>query len=97
MKKLLIILMMAAAFTFGFFGQNLLNAHAEEEETQELNRYFTSIQIRDGDSLWEIAGRYAKDSGYSQREYVEELKRMNGLHHDHIHSGEYLTVVYFAE
>ncbi len=97
MKKLLIILMMVAGFTFGFYGQNSLSAHAEEEETPERNRYFTSIQIQDGDSLWDIAGRYAKGSGYSRREYVKELKRMNGLRHDHIHSGEYLTVVYFAE
>lgn len=97
MKKLLIILMMAAAFTFGFFGQNLLSAQAQEEDIPELNRYFTSIQIQDGDSLWDIAGRYSEGSGYSRREYVEELKRMNGLRHDRIHSGEYLTVVYFAE
>ena len=97
MKKLFIILMMAAAFTFGFFSQNLLSVHAEEEEVPERNRYFTSIQIQNGDSLWDIARRYSEGSGYSQQEYVEELKRMNGLRHDHIHSGEYLTVVYFAE
>lgn len=97
MKKLLIVLMMVAAFTFGLFSQTLLNVHAEEEEQPELTRYFTSIQIQRGDSLWDIASRYSQGSGYSVQEYIEELKRMNGLRHENIHSGEYLTVVYFAE
>lgn len=97
MRKLLIALLMAAAFASGLFSQTLLNVHAQEEETLELNRYFTSIQIQNGDSLWDIASRYSRGSGYSIQEYVDELKRMNGIQHEDIHSGEYLTVVYFAE
>lgn len=99
MKRLLIILMMVAAFTFGFFGQSLLSvsAHAESEAETERNCYVTSIQIQKGESLWTIASRYAEGSGYSVQEYVEELKRMNGLRYEDIHSGEYLTVIYFAE
>lgn len=97
MKKLLIAFTMAAAFASGLFGRTLLNAHAEEKNQTELARYFTSIQIQKGDSLWDIARRYSEGSGYSVQEYIEELKRMNGLQYDDIHSGEYLTVVYFAE
>lgn len=97
MKKLLIVLLMAAAFTFGVFGSNLLSIHAEAENLPERRLYFTSIQIQKGDNLWDIAKRYSQGSGYSTQEYVEELKRMNGLRHDQIHSGEYLTVIYFSE
>lgn len=97
MKKLLIALMMAAAFASGLFGQTLLNVHAEEEHVTGLNRYFTSIQIQKGDSLWDIASRYSQGSDYTVPEYVAELKQMNGLRYEDIHSGEYLTVVYFAE
>lgn len=97
MRRFFIALMMVAAFCSGFFGHTLLSAHAEEKNAQTLNRYYTSIQLKNGDSLWDIAHTYAGESGYTVREYVEELKRMNGLSSEAIHSGEYLTVMYFAE
>lgn len=95
--KLIVILLVAAAFCFGFFGRTLFEAYAEEESAKEYNRYYTSIQLEPGDNLWNIASRYSQGSGYTVSEYVEELKRMNGLKDGHVHSGEYLTVVYFAE
>ena len=97
MRNFTIIILMILAFCSGFFGHTLLNAHAEEKYVKPLNRYYTSVQLKQGDSLWDIAGTYAEGSGYSTREYVDELKRMNGLKGENIHSGEFLTVVYFAE
>jgi len=97
MKKFLMIGMMLAAFYSGFFGHTLMNARAEEKVQPELNRYYTSIQIRQGDSLWDIANQYSPGSGLSVKEYMKELKQMNDLRNENIHAGEYLTVVYFAE
>lgn len=96
LRNFTIILLMILAFCSGFFSHTLLNARAEEARP-ELKRYYTSVQLRQGDSLWNLAEQYRKGSGYSRREYVEELKRMNGLKSEQLHSGEYLTVVYFAE
>ena len=93
----MVILLMILAFCSGFFGHTLLNARAEEKTAVQLNRYYTSVQLRQGDNLWNLADQYYKGSGYSKAEYVEELKRMNGLKSEQIHSGEFLTVVYFAE
>lgn len=97
MRNLMIVLLMVAAFLSGFFGRTLLNSHAEEAFIRPVQRYYTSIQIQSGDSLWNIAERYLEGSGYSPREYVDEIKRMNGLKGEEIHAGEFLTVVYFAE
>lgn len=97
LRNFTIILLMILAFCSGFFGHTLLNARAEEEQLPELKRYYTSVQLHQGDSLWDLAEQYRVGSGYSRTEYVEELKRMNGLKSEQIHSGEYLTVVYFAE
>lgn len=97
LRKLTVILLMILAFCSGFFGHTLLNAYAKEKSAVPLNRYYTSIQLRQGDSLWTIADRYTKGTDYSVKEYVNELKRINGLKGEEIHSGEYLTVVYFAD
>lgn len=95
MRDFVVAILMILAFFFGFFGHTLMNAHAEEKAVKPMNRYYTSIQLKQGDSLWDIAGEYAKGSQYSVSEYVNELKRMNGLKGENIHSGEYITVVYF--
>lgn len=81
----------------GDFAFACLRVHAQNEQRVGLKRYYTSVQIQQGDSLWKYAEEYGKGSGYSKKEYVEELKRMNGLTRDEIHAGRYLTVVYFSE
>ena len=97
MRGLVIAVLMVLAFLSGFFGRTLVSAYAEEEYIKPVKRYYTSIQLQAGDSLWDIAEEYMDGSGYSKKEYVEVLKRMNGLSSDRIHAGQYLTVGYFAE
>lgn len=96
-QRFVIALLVTAAFFTGFFGRTLFDSYAKESRARSLNRYYTSIQIEPGDNLWKIASRYAEGSEYTVAEYVEELKRMNGLRDGQVHSGEYLTVVYFSE
>ncbi len=96
-RVLLIVLMMLAAFFSGFLGHTLLSARAAEKNVKELHRYYTSIQLKPGDSLWDIAKTYSAGTGYSTAEYVKELRRVNGLSSDEIRSGDYITIVYFEE
>lgn len=58
-------------------------------------KYYTSIQIHTGDSLWSIAEEYISEEYHSVPEYIEELKRVNHLKNDTIHSGKYLVVSYY--
>jgi hypothetical protein len=88
---------MIAAFCSGFFGHTLLSAHAEVQPKATLVPYYTSIQIQHDDTLWDLAHTYAEGSGFTVRQYVDELKRMNHLKSEKIHAGEFLTVVYYAE
>lgn len=97
MKKSILICMMLFSFCFIFFGNQLMYVHAEEKYIPEKTRYFTSIQIQQGETLWDIANRFSNDSGLTVQSYMDELIRMNGLRNETIHAGEYLTVVYFSE
>ncbi|MCD8222586.1 MAG: LysM peptidoglycan-binding domain-containing protein [Clostridiales bacterium] len=96
LRNFLIVLLMVFAFCSGFFGHSLLiNAHAEEKTDQNRSLYYTSVQLKKGDSLWNIAQNYADGTDFSTLEYMEELKRLNRLESENIHAGEYLTVMYF--
>ena len=63
-------------------------------ELPEFQKYYTSIEIQKGDTLWGIADEYAESCRMSTTDYVAELKSMNGLKEDVIHSGQHLTIMY---
>ena len=64
-------------------------------DTPSYTRYYKSVLIHRGDSLWKIAEQYCPDGAMSVGKYMEELKQINQLKDDTIHSGCYLTIVYF--
>ncbi len=65
------------------------------KEDHAMYKYYTSIEIQDGDSLWAIAEKYG--SHYSNKEtYISEVKKINHIQGEKIHSGEYLTIPYYS-
>lgn len=59
-------------------------------------KYYTSIQIEQGDTLWSIASDYMSPEYDSIQEYIAEVKELNQLGPDDIHSGQYLTIPYYS-
>ena len=59
-------------------------------------KYYTSIEIEKGDTLWTIAEQYMTSEYGSIQSYVEEIKDVNNLGDDEIHSGQYLTIPYYS-
>ena len=66
-----------------------------ENEMGNITKMYTSIRVEAGDTLWDIAERYNICSDLSREQYIEELKNINHLSDDEIHSGEYLVVSYY--
>lgn len=59
-------------------------------------KYYTSIQVQRGDTLWEIAERY-KTAEYSDiKSYIEEVKKINHLSTSKITDGMYLCIPYYS-
>ena len=66
---------------------------------EELNlKYYTSIMVAYGDTLWEIADEYIDYSEYKDKEtYIAEVKSINHLNADSdIKAGQYLIVPYYS-
>lgn len=77
------------------FGQLSSDAHGNLKEDPVSFKYYKSIEIEDGDTLWGIAEEYMGDHYDSVPEYIAELKDINQLVTDDIQSAKYLTVVYY--
>ena len=59
-------------------------------------KYYTSIQIQKGDTLWGIASSYITDDYASMDDYIAEICSINHISAEDIHSGEYLTIPYYS-
>lgn len=79
---------------FGFFYRNVF---AKEDRTTEYYKYYTSIEIQSGDTLWSIACEYADENFTTVPDYIDELKFMNHMSSDQITEGHYLTVAYYSD
>ncbi len=67
---------------------------AKNKKEEQIYRYYTSIEIKPGDSLWSIACEYCFDMDMSVNDYIQEIKTLNHLSSDAITSGQYLTIMY---
>ena len=75
---------------------SVLVSAKSNEPKKPAYKYYTSVQINKGDTLWDIAKEYCDDAS-QMKEYVKELKSINHLSNDEIHAGNYLTIVYYSD
>lgn len=96
-KRIIFLLGTVLLITLGsiIFGSSFSAAQDQSAEQEVEYKYYKSIEIKKGDSLWSIAQEYKADDYESTREYIEELKELNNLTSDTIHQGQYLMVVYY--
>ena len=83
-------LCISTGFNFSASG----NSHSDTEPAA--HKYYKSIQLKSGDTLWDIAREQMDEMYYdSITDYIRELKSINSLSSDQIHEGQYLTVPYY--
>ena len=77
---------------------NALITQATSEVEDISYKYFTSIEIAAGDTLWSIAQEYGDAQYYaSADEYIEEVKNTNHLTSDALIAGQFLIVPYYSQ
>ncbi len=74
--------------------------HLTASKTRAANEYeenlcYKAVEIKEGDTLWNIADTYMCEAFHDKDEYIEEIKAINHLNDDIIHTGAYLTVPYY--
>jgi LysM repeat protein len=81
------------AVTYGSF----ISSAKSMNEHKSVYKYYTSIQIQAGDTLWGLADDYISEEYHSMNDYISEVKQLNSLETDDIHAGEYLTIPYYSD
>ena len=73
------------------------STEANDMEHQPSYKYFKSVEVAKGDTLWSIAKDNIDYEYYNNTyDYVNEVKRMNSLTSDRIVAGSYIIVPYYS-
>lgn len=89
---LLIAIFFLICFAAGLYVSGKSNGACES-----VQKYYTSIRIKEGDSLWELAEFYTRDIEHTSIEgYLNEVKVLNNLKDTTIYTDAYLTIPYFV-
>lgn len=78
-------------------GSSIMSAGKSRASEESASfKYYTSIEIHQGDTLWSIACDYMGTEYDSIQDYIDEVKELNQLGPDDIHAGQYLMIPYYS-
>lgn len=73
------------------------STQANDRAHRPTYKYFRSIEISSGDTLWSIAKEYSNTAHYrNAKEYIDEVKKINSLTSDRIITGQHIIVPYYS-
>jgi len=95
-KVIIFIAICSLLLIFGvWFGSSFMSSSKANAAAERTNyKYYKSIQIESGESLWSIAQKYKTQDFKDISSYIREIKNINNLDSSKIHEGHYLTIPY---
>lgn len=75
-----------------FFGVS----HTQAAAAEVSYKYYTSVLIDSGDTLWKIADTHLTDDYRDINAYIDEIRDINHILGDEIHAGQYLAIPYYS-
>lgn len=94
-KKILSIIFILIVSTIILLSSSI-HAFAQMNNNKPLNKYYTSIEVSEGDTLWNIADQYIVSSNIDKKEYIEEICELNSLNNGQIHAGNHIVIAYYS-
>lgn len=93
----IIMLILIVTLFISLTGSIIAIAGSRQPE-QQLYKYYTTVEIEQGDTLWSIASERYTANGYGDvREYIEELRKLNNMSDDTIKTGDKIVVTYYSD
>ena len=77
-------------------GTSIIAFADSKNKIPEQEKYYTSIQVQTGDTLWNIAKEYTLGTDITIEEYINEICEINQINQDQICSGDYIVVSYYS-
>lgn len=90
----MVTVLLITGFSVCFFS---FKTKAQNETEEVAYKYYKSIVVDSGDTIWDYAEEYAHEDYYDSYEsYIKEVIRINAMQDDSIQSGQYLIIPYYS-
>ena len=97
-QKGILAIVIIAIVSLGILLGTSINALASsEKDIASYNKYYVSIRIESGDTLWTIADEYVDGFNLSKSDYISEVCQINEISENEIHAGDYIVVPYYSQ
>ena len=96
MFALLILILLFSAILIRV---NIASANAKDNivYSEQEKLCYKTIQIQEGDTLWDLADDYVEAGMSSKPEYIKKIKEINHIYDDNIYAGSYLILPYYQQ
>lgn len=75
-----------------------LISNAQTEEERLSIKYYTSVRVSRGETLWSIAEEYSDEHYDNIGDYIDEVVSINHLkNREYLKDGQYLIIPYYSE
>lgn len=91
LKQRLLIFTFTIIICICFLFTGIMTSAHDSNVDQSEHIIYRTIQIKSGDSLWSIADKY-KPETQTIKEYIQELKDINGLKYNTIQADRTFTI-----
>lgn len=78
------------------FSVNVILSNAKAQDEPVYYKYYSSIVVESGDTLWSIAREHMGSQYETTSDYVKEVMQMNSLTNDKIVAGQHLVIPYYS-
>lgn len=69
---------------------------SEASADHSIYKYYTTVTVEDGDTLWTLADTYMDEQYRDKREFISEVKQLNQIDENQIHEGTQLVIPYYS-
>ena len=96
-KKILAVVILIFISLGILLGTSMNALASSKADAASYHKYYTSVRIEAGDTLWTIADEYIADLNIDKQEYIAEICSLNDICEDEIHAGDYVVVAYYSQ
>ncbi|MBQ4284751.1 MAG: LysM peptidoglycan-binding domain-containing protein [Lachnospira sp.] len=93
--KCMVLSVVLIAF-IGIYGILVVNADEVSSLKNSPVKYYTSITVEQGDTLWNIADEY-RPAECSRNSYIKDIMELNNMGTDTLYAGQNIIVYYMSE
>ena len=96
-RKIIAIIVLVFVSLGILLGTSINALASSKADVASYNKYYKSVRIEAGDTLWNIADEYIADLNIDKQKYIEEICRLNSICEDDIYAGEYIVIAYYSQ